>query len=386
MTKLSSNILKVYLFSFFFMFLVIVPVVVPYFLSLGLTMTEVLFTQAMFGLSLAVFEVPSAYFGDLLGRKKILIMGTFITGLGFSLLFYADNFSSLVIYEIFLAIGASFVSGADLSILYDSLEDKRELKIKSLGNYHAVQLVGESIAAVVCAGLMFYGYRLVVYAQIFVGWIPFILALGFIEPPIERMSRHTHRENFIKVYRVIFKDNKVLTLIFIKMTLASLSTFCAIWLIQKHWQDNNTQLYSLALFWGACNLVAAISGKLAPGWELKYGSKKLLSFLVILPVVSYITMGLIDGLWAMASALFFYIARGINFGILKEAFNHRISSEFRNTANSLVSLFFRLGFFVLGPIIGLLIDSYGLQHTFLILAFGFGVSLSFISIRLFSRL
>lgn len=386
MSKLSSNIPKVYFFSFFSMFLVIVPVVVPYFLSLGLTMTEVLFTQAMFGFSLAVLEVPSAYFGDLWGRKVILLIGAFIMGVGFSLLYFADSFISLVCYEIFLAMGASFVSGADLSILYDSLEDNREVKIKSLGNYHAVQLVGESLAAVLCAVLMLYGLKHVVYAQILVGWIPFFIALGFNEPPIERMNRHTHKENFKKVIKVIFKENKILTLIFIKMTLASLSTFCAIWLIQKHWQDNKSELYALALFWGACNLVAAISGKLAPRWELKFGIKRLLSGLVILPLVAYITLGLFDGLWAMGSAFFFYIARGINFGILKEAFNHRVSSEFRNTANSLLSLFFRLGFFVLGPIIGLLIDSYGLQLTFLILAFVFGVSLSFISIRLLSKL
>ena len=47
--------------------------------------------------------------------------------------------------------------------------------------------------------------------------------------------------------------------------------------------------------------------------------------------------------------------------IMREAFNWRIPSQFRNTANSLSSLFFRLTFFVFGPLVGFIIDRYGMN-------------------------
>jgi MFS family permease len=78
--NLQSNIPKIYSFSFFYMFLVIVPLLVPFFHKLGLTMEQVFISQAAFGLSMALFEVPSAYLGDLWGRKQVMILGVLLQG------------------------------------------------------------------------------------------------------------------------------------------------------------------------------------------------------------------------------------------------------------------------------------------------------------------
>jgi hypothetical protein len=52
------------------MFLVIIPVIVPYFLSLGLDMKQVFQLQAIFGLTVALLEVPSGYLCDLGAEKR----------------------------------------------------------------------------------------------------------------------------------------------------------------------------------------------------------------------------------------------------------------------------------------------------------------------------
>ena len=57
--------------------------------------------------------------------------------------------------------------------------------------------------------------------------------------------------------------------------------------------------------------------------------------------------------------------------IMREAFNHRVPSKFRNTANSLSSLFFRMGFFVFGPLVGFLIDKKGMYFSLNIIFFFF---------------
>jgi MFS family permease len=342
------------------MYLIIVPVIIPYFMNLGLSMTEIFIIQGMFGFSMALFEVPSAYLGDIWGRKKILLLGTFISGASFTLLVYATNFWSLLLYEVILAIGASFVSGADLAIMYDSLGEDRAAKIRSVSNFHGMQLLGESAAALTCSFFMHYSYKHVVWSQFVVGWFPFIIALFLIEPKIERMIKGQHRKNLGEVFHHIFMDDLKMRLIFINMVTWSVSTFCAIWIIQKYWQDQNIPLYNLGILWAICNITAAITGKIAPKLEIIFGAKKLLICMSLLPVVAYITMGLYPGLVGIVMTLSFYVSRGLNMVIMKEAFNHRIPDKFRNTANSLNSLCFRMTFFVLGPIIGIIIDNYGM--------------------------
>jgi MFS family permease len=364
-TSLSKNPFKIYCFGFFYMYLIIVPVIVPYFLSLGLSMEEVFIVQAFFGFTVAIFEVPSAYLGDLWGRKRVLVLGTFISAIGFSFLLIAHDFYSLLFYEMLLGVGASFVSGAELSILYDSIGDKAQDKLKSMSHLQMLLLIGESFAAVTCCFLMLYSYEYVIYGQVFIAWAPLLIALTVVEPPIERMSKDSHSENIKEVFRYIFLDDQLLRLIFINITLWSLSTFYAVWIIQKYWQVESVPLYGIALLWAVCNLIAAVSSKAVPYFEVKFGAGKLIIVMGILPIVAYISMGLATGLLSIGVSGLFYISRGINTVLLREAFNARIKSKFRNTANSILSLFFRLGFFITGPAIGYMIDAISMRAALL---------------------
>lgn len=351
-------------------------------------MSEIFITQAVFGIAMALFEIPSAYLGDLWGRKNILLLGSFITGVGFTFLFLANGFWSLIFYEILLAIGASFVSGADLSVLYDSIdENNTELRVRSLGNMQSFKLIGEAIAGVLCSVVLYFSsYSTVVTIQVIVGWFPFILSFYLIEPPIERMKKDSHQENFKEIIRHIFKKDSLLSLIFFNTVVWSLSTFCAVWIIQKYWLTSGVEIYQLGILWGACNLIAAITGRLARRIELGFGIKHTMNFMCILPVVAYITMGLSQSMLAVLVVALFYVSRGINSVIMKDAYNSRLPSKFRNTANSLMSLVFRGTFFIIGPLIGFSIDNFGLDNTLLSLGLCFALCYLFMMLPLIYKI
>jgi MFS family permease len=121
--NLAKNIALISVRSLFGMFLIIMPIIVPYWRSLGLSMHEVLEIQAIFGLSVALLEVPTGYIADLFGRKLSVVLGSFISGVSFTILLFADSYWSLVLFEVVLALACSLVSGAEDAILYESIPE-----------------------------------------------------------------------------------------------------------------------------------------------------------------------------------------------------------------------------------------------------------------------
>ena len=361
---MKKNIKKVYLFSFFWMFLIIIPVIVPFFLDCGLTMKEVFWLQAIFGISVAILEVPSGYVCDLWGRKKTIILGAVFTGIGFTYLVFARSFYEFIIYELIVALSLSLVSGADISLLYDSVEELKvnepqdeQYAIKSVANIQFSKVFAESIAAILGGILVGISFKSVLIAQAIVGWMPLIIALQFVEPNRNTMDKKKHLDNFKNVFKYIFGERSLLRLIFINIVVWGLSSFFAVWIFQKYWLDEQISLLNFGLLWALYNVTVGIVGKVVPSWEKAFGPIAMLVLMGVLPSLGYWGMSYFSGYIGVACGLLFQITRGITYVLLNDALNRRIPSEFRATTNSLVSLFFRLIFFVFGPLVGHIIDS-----------------------------
>ena len=140
--QLERNIRRTLALSFFRVFMVLMPVIVLFFESRGLTLAEVLLLQAWFGVLVLVLEVPSGYLADLLGRKRTLIVGAFVAAVGHSLLLVVEGFWQLAVFEGCLAIGYSLASGADLAMLYDTelaLGDSTRRRQKAVGQLYTAK-------------------------------------------------------------------------------------------------------------------------------------------------------------------------------------------------------------------------------------------------------
>ncbi|MEM7221036.1 MAG: MFS transporter [Pseudomonadota bacterium] len=374
----ARNVPLVLGLAFFQTFMVIIPVAVPFFQSKGLDMQDVLTLQALFALVMVLFEVPSGYLADLLGRKVTLVLGSLCYGVGNSLLLVADGFWGLAAFEVCLALGASLVSGADLAMIYDSevalgrrnRPENRNGRV--IGQLMGMRNYSEGLASLCCSLALLWGLQFAAYAQAAVGWLPLVLAVLLVEPPGERLARGSALGDMFDVLRHVLSSDALLRQIFIALAFWSLSTFYSVWLVQKIWSDHGLGLVHFGYLWGALAVVAGVAGQSAHVLEERLGAVSLLGFLVVAPVLGYIglaELGLVAGI--VVTSLFF-AARGVGLVILRNAFNERLPGRFRATANSLASFGFRFGYVLTGPILGWLLDIWGMHTALWLLA---GVSL-----------
>lgn len=364
--KLKRNISRALYFHFFQAFMVLVPVAVPFFQSKGLTMRDVFTLQALFAGVVLLAEVASGYMADLFGRRRVLLVGALFCGLGHSLLLIAEGFWTLALYELLLGISFSLASGSDLALLYDSelaLGASAERQRRVVGKIYSLGTLSGALSGAVCSLILLGGSLAeVIWVQVIVGWIPFMVALGLVEAPRQSLDREAgHGREMKRILRYLWGHSLLLRQVFVTACIWPLTTFYAVWLLQEVWRLQYIPLYLFGWIWGGLSLLTALSGRYASALEKHCGPRALLFCIGVLPIVGYLGLAVAGPLVGIAVAALFFVARGLGQVLLADALNHRIPSQFRATANSLVSFGFRACFAVTGPLVGYGLDRLGMD-------------------------
>lgn len=369
---LSRNLPLVSARSFFAMFLVIMPVIVPYWRSLGFSMREVLELQALFGFAVAAFEVPTGYIADLFGRKVSVVLGSFISGVTFSFWPFTHSYWGFAAIEVSLALGCSLVSGADDALMYESIPPNVARK-KVIGAFNMWGLLAEVCASLLAGALIAYSFAAVTWAQAIVGWLPFCISLFLIEPPRAPLSEGSHYARIGEVFRHILLNDPLTRLIFMNFVVWGLSSFCVVWLLQQYWVEAGVSLSWFGVMWAGLMLVSVFTSRFAHAIEARLGADRTLLLIAAAPIAGYLLMAFAPAMVGIVAGSLFYVTRGLTYVVYQDAFNWRVPSSFRATANSIQSLFFRLGFVPIGPLLGFVADTRGLTTCLATLAGVFGV-------------
>ena len=369
--KLQNNLSKIYLMVFCRSTMLIAAVFVPLLESHGLSMTEIMQTQALFALTIAFFEVPSGYLADIWGRKNTLVCGAAMSALGFGLLVQANEFTDFLLYEFLLGIGTSLCSGTDLAILYDTQNHLNRIKQQQGINQAIAKLfsldgIAGATGAVVAGGLTFWSLQYVVIVQSLVGLLPLLCAITLIEPP-RKILLSSHRNNFSLIKANVMHEPLVL-ITAAAMIIFGLTAIYIFWLYQKYWESQGVPLACFGYLWAIHCAIRGCAAHYAHRIEALLGPRKALTLIAGLSIFGIVVMASKSGWIGICVAFVLPISRGISCVIFADALNQRINAEFRATLNSLVSLGFRALFIITAPILGLLIDYYSVTTVLYILA------------------
>ncbi len=370
--SLENNIRAIYLLGFFTGFLVVVPVFVPLLQGYGLSMSQVMQTQALFALTIALCEVPSGYIADIWGRRNAILVGSACNALGFFSLLWADSFVDFLIYEFILGVGFSLISGADLALLYDTEVYLRERGIrggpgasKSLSRLISVEAAASGAAGIAASLLLLWSMDGVVIVQAFTGFAPFLLALLLIEAPrpIAEKELNGHSDNARRIVDLLLFGKPVVFWTAFAITVFGLLAVYVFWIYQKYWELQGVPLEYFGYIWAAFALTVSLSARFSDALEQRLGYRQVMVLIAILALTGLLGMALGAGWLGVIFGLTIQISRGLSMSLFYEALNQRVPGEFRATVNSLVSLGVRSTFIVTGPLLGIALDTQGMQAT-----------------------
>jgi len=357
-------------------FMLFMPVVVLFFMDNGLSVEEVMWTQAAYSLSVALFEMPSGYFSDKLGRRLTLILAMLITMAGYLVMSASYSFWWFVAAEILMGLGGSFMSGTDSAMLYDTLiQLKREDSyLKLEGRMYSVATFSEAVAAIFGGWIAAqFGMRMTVYAFLLCLLFGLWCAIRLIEPEVGEEGETDESVNVRDILRFTFFQNNTLRWYVILSGSIGASTLTMAWFAQPYMQQAGLSLTTIGWMWSALNLTVAVFAFVAHHVYRFLTKYQIVLLIVVGIAMSYAGLGQSHGWWGLTFVFGIYVVRGIATPILKDFVNELTPSSMRATVLSIRGFIIRVVFSSLAPFLGWVSDVYTLQQAFSIAALVFGI-------------
>jgi MFS family permease len=362
----KNNIKLLYGFSFFDPFMIVIPVWVPYLATQGIGMRQFMELQAVFALVILCGEIPSGLLSDLWGRKKTLLLGSTLKAVSFSLLPLWSSYEGFLFYHLTMGIALSMISGGDVALLYDShlaTEGEKTRATAILGNAKLATQTGTALSALLGSAVVILSYRHLLWVNAILSWIPPLLVLSVTEPPT-RLARGKKRVDELKEILSSTLVRDVATrLVFLNLVAWGTGALVMVWVNQKYWQASGVPLAWFGALWAGYNLIDGFAARSAAPAEARYGRRRVLAAVGVLPVVAYFGMASFLGWGGILLGILIKVSRGLGSVLFLDALNERISSTFRATVNSMAQMGIRAAFLVVGPLVGHGIDAWGLPSV-----------------------
>jgi predicted MFS family arabinose efflux permease len=372
--SMKRNILLIYVFQIVRNFALFVPIIVPFFQENGLSQTQIFILQALFALTIIPLEVPSGYFADYVGRKQSIFIGALFSTVGFLLYSLSYGFLQLLLAEIVLGIGYSFISGADTAMAYDSFaaEGKEKEYLRFASRSHGYIASSEGVASIIGGFLAIVSLRTPVVAQAIVYSLTIPLALLLTEPKRIKSAAKNPFGDILRITKHALHGHKEIKwLILYGATMATL-THTMVWLIQPYYQLVGIPIVWFGILWAGQLFIMGLFSRNAARYEKWLGRKYALISFPIIGCLSYIILGLAPSIATLPLLLGFFFVRGVHIPILQHYVNSVVASDIRATVLSVKNLVQKMIYALFGPLIGVVVDVYSLQTALLFSAALYG--------------
>lgn len=347
------------------------PILILFIVNIGkMPLSEVYIMESLVVVAAIFSEIYSSSWADLLGRKKTMIIGIFLSLIAVVIFAIIDSPLEVWIANILIMIGFSIVSGADEAFLADTLKSAgREgelIKIYGLSNSYRYLLV--AIGSIFAGYLYEINPRLPIVLSIPPLVVSFVL-LFFLKEP-KRFQKASHKEHFnlMKISILFMVNHKKIKWIIVYLALIIVSS--------KLWFFSYNPYFELVeieprffgwIFFGL-NLVAWLFSKYAYKIVKIFSEKQILIGMIFVMSAPMFVMGTFVSKSAALLVFVENISRGFREPFFLNMINSHLDSENRATTLSIKSAVIQILSAISLFAYGLVLSQYALPKSLQILS------------------
>ncbi len=328
-----------------------------FFWSLFLTYGQIGLVDAIgFGLGL-LLEIPTGALGDLIGKKRTILLAFLFTTLGVGVMTGAIGFSSMLFGFLGFQVGFALYSGTSEALAYDSLvEEKAEEDFEEIIAFTNVIMIVTIVFATFIGGYFMYSinprlpYLFWGLAQV----AAFLVALTLKEPKVE-----TEKFSFASYFTQVKMGAKKLfgpRLRKYVLSIFIISGFFFIfdWGFLKPAMAVNLGFSSevLSIVSPLLYLISAVAVSQLHRFRAFFGDNAGMMFLTVLIGCGMLLGSFSIGLWGVIPLLFISIAGNLGSPWLSIIINNRVESKYRATVLSTVAFMTKLPYVLFSILIG----------------------------------
>jgi predicted MFS family arabinose efflux permease len=385
MPGVRTNLWKLYAYKFISEFYLVVPVLIPYYVSHGLNSTQVFTIQAAYALAVLLLEIPSGYLADVIGRRPTLIIGAAFMPLGLAVYAFTGRFLTFVLAEFFLAVANSMRSGCESALIYDTLLELKEAEHykKYEGRAILFTRIGTAASAVLGGIVALAFLRLPFLINIATSMLMLPLALSLVEPQRSKRLASNPFLDILKIARFSLSHGEIRHLIFYAALIGS-AGIIALWAAFLYYESLGISVGLFGLIFATFQLSSAFGSSRAHAIEKAMGMRKALSLPLFIGAI-FVLAGLVRSPAIIPFIILYSFLWGLSFPLFLDLINRRIESDIRATVLSVAMMAGSLTYVVLAPLFGRLVDAGSLGKAFLVLGIFFLAGMSLVLISLSRR-
>jgi MFS family permease len=368
--RLERNIKLAYIFKFLVGLVFVIPIWVG-FSRRVLNFSQIAFLSSLsFGL-VTILELPTGALADLIGRKKTIILGWFLTALANIYVGFADSYLNFLVGEVLFAFGSALVSGSNKALYFDSLKELGRADTFStfMARSGFVHRVGLALGSLLGGYLYSIWIGLPYLLQGVIRLFSIVLLLMMIEPKIdtEKFSLQAYLRQTKDGFKQLFQSPYMIKLSIFYTLVGGISWSVLFYFSQPFAIDVGfTPIEQSWLFGSIYLLTSALLLFLTSHDQILTRNRVYLGF-PILMVVAFL-----PGYWAgkfIAPILLFFaqFVGSARFAVLDRYTNKEFLSKYRATAISALNMLVSIFYIIVVGVSGRIQDLYSTQLIFTLL-------------------
>ena len=201
-----KNVYIMYAIMFLQGFVFYGPVATLFRQARGISMSEILFIEAISWIGMILLEVPWGWIADRIGYKKVLIIVNGLFFISKIVFHFANSFSLFLVERLMLSVIISGLSGCDQALIYQSIERKDAQHV--FAKYSFFGTLGFVLASVLSSIMVQESLALTSWSTIFPYLLAFIITFFLVDVPRDEQDKvnvtASVKEAFSKKHMIYF--------------------------------------------------------------------------------------------------------------------------------------------------------------------------------------